>query len=405
MLFKSLKSKIICGLLTAALTFPSLVFGASVTINLKDHLGSPISAQNLSNVAVTVFDGFGSTVFDNQGTLESATVTISDLAPFNNYTVMAFMGSSINGKSVVTTTKKSISFANDNENLIRDLYLPNPKATNVLLRVSGLPTAWEDANLVLTPVQTSNIRHLYEDMTYPMTLVNGAGDLTVSQMPAGTFSWKIVKTGEETILGNRNVSIRDNSTLYANAAVINDQAINIVFNLKNADRSAANFTNEVITATIKNSQEQVVWSGQVSPVSGDQVTLSSTALPQGSYSITATMTANGVTKHYSRNAYVGNSTKVVNINPIKISFSDMTFRIKDSRTGANVPAGQVVIKRTVNGVTTTISTDNFSGGNLVKSLANGITYSIEVEADGYQKRTITLTPRETGAREISMVSI
>lgn len=394
-MFKSLKSKILAAAITAALALPSLVFGASVNLTLKDHVGN--SLTNFAGVNVMVEDGFGAVMFNGAPTVNP--MLVDGLAPYNNYSISVESTKTIAGKEVKTIAKKSLSFTSDEEVLSKDIYLINAKAENVLLRATAMPIAWTTANIVLTPTNTSTVRHNYSNIVVPIVPVNGAVDTVMTELPAGSFQWRIEGTGQN-FAGKSNVFSKNNATLYMNAAAIIDNVISINFNLKNADRTPATFSGERFDVTIKNDKNETVMVGDSTPGEGSTVNLESNTLPQGSYTMVATMTKDGVVKTYNRNIYVGSTPKVVNINPVKVSFSDITFLVKNSRTGAPVATGTYTVKKKSD--MSVLSTGSFNGGSFMKSLATGTAVVVEVEATGYSKRTFNITPSENASKELSM---
>ena len=375
---------------------------ASLTVNIKDSTGADFS--NLPGVTIRVLDGLGGLVQEVQPTAVST--QFDNLSGSETYTLIVKYNDpmAVSQNSTVTVdyaTTRTIKFASDTEALNRDIFLAEPRATNVLVRVTNVPTDWTSAKVVLTPVESTKFQVDAANLTFTMTPSNGTAEMTVPTMPSCYYTIQLQnQDGSATydVAGTKRAST--NGTLSFNTNIAKVPTISFVFTLKNPDRTTASFAGENIHIDVKDEGGAVVYTKDI-VASGDTINDVTSTLANANYTVEATMSKAGetVTRLSSRSVSLAYGPKTSNIAFTTLSPITTDFLIKDSRTSEFLTTGQMVIKDANGNVVDTIS---LTGAPISKGLVYGYLYTIETTADGYRASTTTFYPRTAGVKEITL---
>lgn len=397
--------KLFFGAVATALLVPSLVFGASVNVNLKDLQGN--SFTDLSGVTVKLLDSTGNVVNEVSAPTE-ATVTFQNLISAESYIIVTQYSKTDSvpqndSVTVVSSQTKTLRFADDQEILNKDFFISNPFAQNVSLRLTRLPADWTGAKVKLTPVETSRFQVSADNLVFNLTPSNGQAQMDISKIPAGRYNWQVSDADENNItIGDNARTVRTNGTLTFNLEAVKPQVVNFTFKLLNPDRSPANFNGETISVAIKNSEGSVVWSDSIT-ANGESASISSSTLQNGSYTIEATMSSSAeVPRTATRAILLSGTPRNTNINFTKLDSVTISFLVRDSRTSQGLNGTIKVYK---SDGTTLLDTINVENGSASRSFVYGYPYKLEISAEGHSSRTMNLTPRQNQVREINLFAI
>jgi hypothetical protein len=219
-------------------------------------------------------------------------------------------------------------------------------------------------------------------------------------MPAGRYNWTALNQDESaSVSGTAEKTVRTDGTFSINLESVKPITIEATFNLKNLDRSAANFSGETINVVLKNSAGTTVDTEDIT-ASGASASYSSPELTADTYTITATM-CNGapVCRESSRQMLVSNTPKSSTINFTKLDTVAIDFLVRDSRSSANLTDGSLKIKKSDD---TLIEDVAINGTTITKNLIHGYSYKIEASSTGHGSRTQNFIPRQAGVKEISL---
>lgn len=397
MKFKKFVASAVC----AAFMLPTLAFGATLNVNLKDSIGG--SFTDLSGITVTVLDGVGAVV--SNITPSTPQVVIPDLLSGESYSVIAKYNKSMavaqNGNVIVsTTTKKSANFLTDDEVLSKDMYIQNPTASNILLRVTSIPAEWTGTNVHLTPIERSNFQVDKEKLSFALTPSAGVAEMTVV-VPNGKYSWAVANQDNSVNHEGAQRTLRTDTTLSMNISSTISPILTTVFELKNPDRSAVNFAGETIFYEIKNDANAVVHSNTII-ASGASINDVTPALANGKYTVYTKMTNGGtISRESTKTVNLYGAPKTNTVKLIAMVSNNIEFKLKDARTNQDLNNVTMVIKDNKDNVLETLTVN----GSLSKALLSGYAYKIELSATGYNQRILNLYPRNDGVREVSLSKI
>ena len=394
--------RLLLWVMVVALLLPAAAFGATANVNLKNHTGA--TWPDLSGVTVRLLDGVGSLVQEVASPV-SAQVTFSDLNFAESYTVVVkyqkTQAVDNNGDVVIDQSQtKSLRFSAADETLAKDFFIQNPVASNVLMRASRLPLTWTTVKWKLTPSETSRFNIDKPNLLFTQTVTSGNAELAVSNVPAGRYNWTALNQDEsESVSGTAEKTVRTDGTFSINLESVKPITIEATFNLKNLDRSAANFAGETINVVLKNAAGTTVDTQDIT-ASGASASYSSPELTSDTYTITATM-CNGapVCRESTRQMLVSNTPKSSTINFTKLDTVAIDFLVRDSRSSANLTDGSLKIKKSDD---TLIEDVAINGATITKNLIHGYSYKIEASSTGHSSRTQNFIPRQSGVKEISL---
>jgi hypothetical protein len=395
--------KLLLTVVALALFIPSMVFGATVNVNLKTSQGADFT--DLSAVTVRLLDGVGTIV---QETIAPASAQISfpDLDYQESYTVVVKYHKSQsvdqNGDVAIDSAlTKSVRFSDAAETFNKDFFIANPVASNVSLKASRIPTTWTAINFKLVPAESSKFQVDKTQFVFNAPVVNGNAELTVPVMPSGRYTWTVTNQDESaSVAGTAEKTVRTDGTFSVNLEAVKPIVITFNFSLKNIDKSAATFAGENIHIDVKDATAATVYTKDIT-ASGATITDSTPELVAGIYDATITM-ANGTNaeaRETIRQVQIQTTMKTVNVNFVKLDRNDITFLVRDSRNSQSLTDGSIKIKDSKG---TLIEEAPLTGSAITKSLVNGYAYNLETAATGYSSRTQTLIPRGNATREINL---
>jgi hypothetical protein len=393
-------------LLTAAvlaLLIPTIVFGATVNVNLKNGQGADFA--DLAGLTVRLLDGVG-TVVQETIAPSSAQVSIPDLSGAESYTLIVKYHKTQtveqNGDvGVDTALTKTVRFNDDAETISKDFFISAPIATNISLKGSRIPATWTSINFKLTPSETSKFQMDKPQLVFNAPVVNGNADLAVPAIPAGRYTWVVTNQDESaSVAGTAEKTVRADGNFSVNLESVKPIIVTTNFSLKNIDKSAAAFSGETISIDIKDSANATVYTKTIT-ANGAAVSDESPELAAGTYTMTATMAgATGTeARETTRQILMSNTPKTVNINFVKLDRNNITLLVRDSRSSVNLTDGSIKIKDAKG---TLIEEVPLTGSAITKALVNGYAYNLETSAAGYSARTQTLYPRSDTTREINL---
>ena len=393
-------------LLTAAvlaLLIPTIVFGATVNVNLKNSQGADFT--DLAGLTVRLLDGVG-TVVQETIAPSSAQVSIPDLSGAESYTLIVKYHKNQtvdqNGDvGVDTALTKTVRFNDDAETISKDFFISAPIATNISLKGSRIPATWTSINFKLTPSETSKFQMDKPQLVFNAPVVNGNADLAVPAIPAGRYTWVVTNQDESaSVSGTAEKTVRTDGNFSVNLESVKPIIVTTNFSLKNIDKSASTFSGETINIDIKDSANATVYTKTLT-ANGAAVSDESPELAAGTYTMTATMAgATGTeARETTRQILMSNTPKTVNINFVKLDRNNITFLVRDSRSSVNLTDGSIKI---IDAKGTLIEEVPLTGSAITKALVNGYAYNLETSATGYSARTQTLYPRSDTTREINL---
>lgn len=387
--------------LGVALLIPSLALGADLNLNLKDNQGA--SFTDLSGVTVRLLDGVGSLVQEVVAPA-SATVSFTGLASQESYTAITKYSKTQavdqNGNVIIdSASSKSIRFETDTETLSRDVFVYNPVASNVLVRISNVPATWTSGKAILTPVESSRSQIDATSLTFSGTPASGIVELTIPAMPAMKYSAVLAnQDGSETFAVEGTKTARNNGTLSFNTNLAKSPAISFNITLKNPDRTVANFAGETINIEVKDSANAVVYTKTLTG-SGAAATDTTPVLSNAEYTVKTTVSNGTLTRESTKTVSLVSGPKTSNISFSAFSPVNVDLLIRDSRSGANLATGSIIIKDSAGN---TLETVSLTGSSITKSLVYGYPYKLEISSTGYTTKAVTLYPRENSTREITL---
>lgn len=391
----------VAAVLGMAILIPSLVFGADLTINLKDNQG--VTFTDLPGITVRLLDGVGALV-QEVAAPASATVSFTSLLSQESYTVITKYNKTQavnqNGDIIIdSASSKSIRFESDTETLSRDVFIYNPVASNVLVRISNVPATWTSGKVILTPVESSRSQIDKASITFSGTPASGTVELTIPSMPAMSFTAALSnQDGTETFAVSGTKRVRSNGTLSFNTNLAKSPAISFNITLKNPDRTAANFSGETINIEVKDSTSAVVYTKTLT-ATGSAATDTTPVLSNAEYAVKVTMTNGSLTRESSKTVNLTSGPKTSNVSFSAFSTVNVDLLVRDSRSGINLTSGSIVIK---NSAGNTLETVSITGSAVTKNLVYGYPYKIEVSSTGYTSKTTTFYPRENSVKEITL---
>lgn len=390
-------------------------FAAQLDVLLKDratgeNYGSP------ENVRIQVLDGVGNIVGDKLAEdLGDSRVgaVFNDLVENEPYTILTKHTKEVvveqNGTVNVTTIgRKTVMFGEGEANKTREMYIGNPVASNVSLRITGAPPAWSEGEITLTPVPSNRVSMNKDSFTFIIPLdEHKNGEIVLPSIPAGRYNWtarSIVPEGEDPISNGRARTIRTDASVNFNIAASQKLYLTTIYKLRNADRTPAEFSGENISFTIKDSEGNIVRQGNLTATSGLEIIDNSGHLyTHGAYTLTATLSKNGiaVARSQERAFNMFARDRAINITFETLANINVDFIVKNSRTGAAVNASATIKDREGNIIETVTAVD----GKISTSMVRNYRYTVEISAEGYATRTISLTPYENHVREINLLAI
>lgn len=368
-----------------------------ITSNLKDKTGANLSS--FSGLTLKLQNMNGETV--NETTPTNHNNLFENLNRDETYKLITTKTTVIpviqNGN--ITTTShitKNIRFDASTDNVNSDFFIDEPKASNVLLRVSGIPSDWTIVNVVLNPV--TSLVTMDKNPTFVLTPSGGSAELVVPEMPSTIYKWTISnQDNSQTFGGTSSISktAKTNSILYFNINAMKPKQITNIFRLKNANRTDGTFSGETINLEVRDQNNTLVYSKTIT-ANGTEVSDTTTELAEGNYTVTALM--NGK-REMSRTVSLSYGPKTNTMTFTSLETIAMSFIVRDSRTGANLSDGTFkIFDKNGNLVEEKI----IDGNTITANMVYGYPYKIEASSTGYNPKTVSIYPREAILKEITL---
>lgn len=378
-------------------TTPTGTVKPKITSNLKDKTG--VNLSSFSGLTLKLQNMNGEAV--NEITPSNHNNLFENLNREETYKLIATKTTVIpviqNGNiTTVSHITKSIRFDASIDNVNSDFFIDEPKASNVLLKVSGIPSDWTTVNVVLNPV--TSLVTMDKNPTFALTPSGGSAELVVPEMPSTIYKWTISnQDNSQTFGGTSSISktAKTNSILYFNVNAMKPRHITNTFRIKNSNRTDGTFSGETINLEIRDKNNTLVYSKTLT-ASGTEVSDTTTELAEGNYTVTALM--NGK-REMSRTVSLSYGPKTNTMTFTSLETIAMSFIVRDSRTGANLSEGSFkIFDKSGNLVEDKI----IDGNTITANMVYGYPYKIEASSTGYNPKTVSIYPREAILKEITL---
>lgn len=367
-----------------------------ITANLKNRTG--INLSNLTGITLKLQNLNGEVI--KEAVPSNYNNLFEDLNKEEIYKVISTKTTTIpviqNGNiNTVSHITKTIRF-DTSDDITSDFFIDEPKASNVLLRISGIPSDWTEAKLQLTPI--TSLVTMDKNPEFTLTPSNGSAELIIPEMPATQYKWSITNQDDSQTFGGTNSpakTVRTNTTLYFHISSMKAKTITNIFKIKNADRTDGSFNGETINIEIRDQNNAIAYTKTLT-TNGPGVSDTTTELTGNSYTVSASMDGK---REMSRTVKLNYGPKTNTMTFTSLETIAINFIVRDSRTGNNLSVGSLKIFDKNGNITEEKIID---GSTITASMVYGYPYKVEAQSPGYSSKTISIYPRETIIKEITL---